>query len=86
MKYEEDFAAQHAAGAHQEEIVYLINKIEPHLEGHARGIILITLVRLIAVMLGPASPKSREEHIDAIPVTLRGILGKMDEIMGRAKR
>jgi hypothetical protein len=37
-------------------------------------------------MLGPASPKSREEHINAIPVTLRGILEKMDEILARAKR
>lgn len=77
----DNFAKDHAAGAHQEEIVALIKKIELCLHGHSRAIITIALIRMIAIMLGPASKSTRENTIDAIPITLRNILREMDRMI-----
>jgi hypothetical protein len=76
-----DFAEDHAAGAHQEEIVALMRKIEPCMHGHPRAIIIITLIRLIAAMLGPASKTTREEMLHEIPKTIRSILREMDRMI-----
>lgn len=77
----DELAEDHAAAAHQEEIVALMRKIEPCMHGHPRAIIIITLIRLIAALLGPASKKTREEMLHEIPITIRNILKQMDRVI-----
>ena len=77
----DDWAKDHAKGAHQEEIVALMRKIEPCMHGHQRAIIIITLIRLMAAMLGPASKKTRETMLREIPITIRNILNEMDRMI-----
>jgi hypothetical protein len=67
------FLEDHMAGAHQKEIVGLMEKIEPSLRGHPRAVVLITLTRLIAAMLGPAAPETRQNYLAALPATLSGM-------------
>jgi hypothetical protein len=75
------FAEDHAAGLHQPEIVDLMNKMEPALVGHSRAIIIIAATRIIAAMLGPAGTETRQRSLEAIPITLRKILGEMDRMI-----
>jgi len=75
------FAEDHAAGKHEPELVVMMDKLHQALEGHPRGLGLLALTRMIAVMLGPANKKTRAEMIDAIPDTIRSILREMDRIL-----
>jgi hypothetical protein len=42
---DDQWAKDHADGMHQREIVALMRKIDPALQGHERAIILIALMR-----------------------------------------
>jgi hypothetical protein len=75
------FLRDHMAGVHQPEIEAMMMQIEPILHGHSRALNIIVFTRLIAVMLGPAQPATREKYFAAIVPTLRQILDKMDEFM-----
>lgn len=65
----------------QYEVAELMDRIEPHLDGYTRAVILLASIRLIAAMLGPADQKTQDDTIDAIPETLRSIMGRMKELM-----
>jgi hypothetical protein len=75
------FEKDHAAGKHQHELVGMMDKLHKALEGHSRALGLIALTRMIAVLLGPAAKKTREDMLEAIPDTVRSILGEMDRMM-----
>lgn len=75
-----DFAKAHASGANQEEIINLMMKIEPCLDGHSRAIITITMIRIIAAMLAPARPETKKALLHELPIVLRSILTKMEEL------
>jgi hypothetical protein len=80
-----NFAEDHAAGKHQKEIVEILEKLDPCFHGHSRAIGLIALLRMMAVMLAPASKEAREESIREIPKSIRAILAKMDSMMDALK-
>jgi hypothetical protein len=80
----DNFAEAHAHGEHQEEqeeIVALMMEIEPHLSGYKRGVIVLALCRLLAAMLGPAAPETREAMLQAMPGAIRGILREIDRLI-----
>lgn len=77
------FAEDHAAGLHEREIVALIEEIEPAFVGHPRAIITIACIRIIAVMLGPATDKTRDNTLQAIAPTIKNMLAEMDRVLGR---
>ena len=64
-----------------DESIALMRKIEPCMHGHPRAIIIITLIRLLAALLGPASKTTREEMLQEIPRTIRNILREMDRMI-----
>jgi hypothetical protein len=80
---EDDFPFKSQTRFHREEINQLMEKIEPCIHGHPRFIILLTLLRLIAVMLGPASEKTRKTTLAAMPIVIGSLLREMDEIIKR---
>jgi hypothetical protein len=57
-----------------------LEKLDPCFHGHSRAISLIALIRMMAVMLGPADKKAREKYIVEIPGTIRLILDMMDKL------
>ena len=79
------FEKDHAAGKHQPELVEMMDKLHKALEGHQRALGLIALTRMIAVLLGPAAKETREDMLKAMPDTVRGILGAMDEMMRNSR-
>ena len=78
---DDDFLATYARGDYRKEIAELMQAFEPFIDGHPRVIILIALCRMMAAMLGPASPQAREEILDAIPLAISGCLKEMDRMM-----
>lgn len=76
-----DFAEDHAAGAHQHEIVTILEALEPCLVGHSRAVNVIALLRMVAVQLQPAAFETRKATMEAIPGTLHQILSGMDRFV-----
>jgi hypothetical protein len=64
----------------QEKISALMEKIEPCLPGHSRMVVLMAATRLIAAMLAPAKPKTQEQMIQILPVAVRSVMRKIDEM------
>ena len=62
-----NFSTDHAAGAHQDEIVTILEALEPCLAGHSRAVNVIALLRMVAVQLQPAAFETRKATIEAIP-------------------
>ena len=79
------FLEDHMAGKHQAEIVEIMTAIDPCLYGHSRMISLFALLRMVAVMLGPAEKETRQGVIHEIPLMLSGILKRMDKMMEEQK-
>jgi hypothetical protein len=79
------FDEDHAAGAHQAEIVQIMTAMEPAFYGHPRAICVFALSRMIAVMLGPAMPETREHMLVELPLSIRAILAEMDRMMAASQ-
>jgi len=82
---DDQWAKDHADGMHQREIVALMRKIDPALQGHERAIILIALMRIMAAMLGPADQHTRQQVIHEIPISIRKILTEMDRMLAASR-
>jgi len=65
----------------QRETAQLLDRLEPHLVGYSRAVVLRAAIRLTAAMLGPAGPKHREAIIKDIAPTIQALLEQMDRLV-----
>lgn len=65
----------------QEEIVQIIEAMQPAFIGHPRVLVLTALWRCMAAMLAPAEVETRERALIEMPIAIRNILREMDRMM-----
>ena len=59
--------------------------MQPAFHGHPRAICVFALSRMIAVMLGPAMPETREHMLVELPLSIRAILVEMDRMIAAGR-
>jgi hypothetical protein len=66
------------------EITALLKEIELCLPGHSRMIIILTATKLIAAMLCPAAPETKEEVLRELPKDIRNLMDEIESLRQKA--